>query len=68
MMCHVLAQDKPTFASGEQKDNIMKKTNNDNEKLVSVISSEYSLNALADLIGDFGLEITSIEKKDKLVS
>lgn len=46
----------------------MKKTNNDNEKLVSVISSEYSLNALADLIGDFGLEITSIEKKDKLVS
>lgn len=68
MLCHALAQAKPTFVSGEQNDNIMKKTNNDNEKLISVISSESSLNALADLIGDFGLEITSIERKDKLVS
>ena len=56
-----LAQADATFAS-ETKNNVMRNTEYDLEKLASMISSESSFTALMEIMGDMGLEFESAVK------
>jgi len=46
-----------------KKNNIMKSTEYDIQKLAAMISSDSSFTALVEMMGDMGLEITGIEKQ-----
>ena len=57
-LCFSLAQCRNIFAS--VKKNAMRNTEFTIENLASAISSESSLSALVEMIGDMGLEITDM--------
>ena len=56
-----MAQADRTFASEIKNRSKMKNTDYSLENLGMMISSESSLNALMDIIGEMGLEITGVQ-------
>ena len=66
-LCRGMAQWTCTFATENKgrlkKNNIMKSTEYDIQKLAAMISSDSSFTALVEMMGDMGLEITGIEKQ-----
>ena len=61
-MYSVLAQARTTFASETKKNNVMRNTEYNLEKLASMISSESSFTALMEIMGDMGLEFEGAVK------
>ena len=59
-LCFSLAQCRNIFASVKKKRYAMRNTEFTIENLASAISSESSLSALVEMIGDMGLEITDM--------
>ena len=57
-----LAQDRPKFVLRNKIQEDMRNTEYTAERLSSMISSENSLNALMEMMGEMGLEITEISK------
>ena len=66
-LCHGQAQARCNFASETRgkplkKKKVMKNTDYDLERLASMISSESSLNALLEMMGEMGLEISDVAR------